>query len=69
MVLFGLYDPVPPLHVAVVAAPPMEPARVTFGEPEQTACARPELTVAPGLTITVTVKLAPVHVAVAGVTV
>ena len=57
VVLLGAYVPAPPLHVALVAEPPKDPANVTV-EPLQMVCAGPALAVAAWLIVIVTVEVA-----------
>ena len=49
----GLKVPVPPLQVPEEAAPPTEPASVTFGELAHTVWSIPAFAVATGLIVTV----------------
>src|SRR4030095_6502747 len=50
LLAFGLKDPVPPVHVDVVAPPPILPPNATE-EPAHIVCAVPAFTIAFGLTV------------------
>ena len=58
MVLFGAKVPAPPLHVALAAAPPMEPAKVTVGLLAQTVWSAPAFAVATALIVITIVSIA-----------
>ena len=57
----GLKVPVPPTHVALVAAPPTEPARETVGLAVHAPISGPAFTVAAGLIVISIVSLTVPH--------
>ena len=57
----GLNIPVPPLHVALPAPPPITPARVTSGDVAQTTWSIPAFAIAAGLTVITTSEVETVH--------